>query len=111
MEGVKSKKLSFKGSKSKTTKKEQTKPKKNEDNKKTTIQDKEIQQLMEGKLTAAQIEQKRTLQEHKNDEEKKGNQKSYQERRKEYNDKLTKQTDINDLFRTNCSWLERVEHM
>ncbi|GAB1225660.1 hypothetical protein ENUP19_0257G0094 [Entamoeba nuttalli] len=88
MEKVKTKKLCFKDKK----------PKKR-DNKEDKAEE-----------TKAQMEQKMVLQKRRLEETKKGA-KGYQEKRKELNERLSKQTDINDLFRTNCSWIERVEHL
>ncbi|BFU23704.1 hypothetical protein CL6EHI_063560 [Entamoeba histolytica] len=90
MEKVKTKKLCFKD--------KDKKPKKRE-NKEDKAEE-----------TKAQMEQKMVLQKRRLEETKKG-EKGYQEKRKELNERLSKQTDINDLFRTNCSWIERVEHL
>lgn len=64
----------------------------------------------EAQLTQAEAIQKKVQEERKLKAMKEG-EKGYQEKRKEMNERLAKQTDINELFRTNCSWIERVEHL
>lgn len=70
----------------------------------------EIKEEKEEKKTITELEQQLLLQQQKL-YQLQSDTKEYQQKRKEFNDKLSKQTDINDIFKTNCSWLENVEHM
>ncbi|KAL7720536.1 Uncharacterized protein QTN25_002301 [Entamoeba marina] len=105
MDGIKSGKLKLKGSSKKST---TSKPKKNTEN---ITSRSDVKELLDNKLTQAEIEHRTVLNQRQQEQKMKNMTKSYQERRKEYNEKLSKQTDINDLFRTNCSWIEKVEHL